>query len=312
MAQFAKLGFNPAKRGDKFLFNMLQRLITDISVQVNEFINRLVINLLDAVFWPEHTMGVGTMGAINISMGQISFNPLFDLFRNIGLAFITLKFLKKGFDIYIGWVDGDKDTDTGHLVLNYVRAIITVLAFHEIYQFIVNIITSLLSEALSALTAGATPDFNTNGIILEWNAFAFIDTIIILILLIILIIIYFRLLIMGLQLLMLRIAFPVACVGLVDSDKGIFKNFLQKFIMLSVSAFAQIFFFRFSLLLTMNANPFWGLAAAMAATKTPDILRDFMLGYGGTGAGGKAISLVQQAIMVKNSIGSVASRMPLK
>jgi len=116
-----------------------------------------------------------------------------------------------------------------------------------------------------------------------------------------------------LQLLMLRVAFPIACVGLVDSDKGIFKNFFQKFIMLSVSAFAMIFFFRFSLLLVTNGNPFWGLAAGMAAMKTPDILRDFMLGYGGTGAGGRAVSVIHTGSMAVRSLSKFKlPKLPVK
>jgi len=287
---------------------MLERLIGDITDSVNEFINGLMVNLLQAVFWPENTMDIGYMGIVYYG-GTINFDPLFTLFRNIGLAFITLKFLKKGFDIYIGWTDGDKDNDTGHLVLNYGRAIIMVLAFHEIYRFIVNVATALLGETLNALTAGATPDFAVGGVSISetLGLGGFASFVIILVLLIMLLIIYFRLLIMGLQLLMLRIAFPVACVGLVDNDKGIFKGFFQKFIMLSTSAFAQIFFFRLSLLLTMNGNPFWGLAAAMASMRTPDILRDFMLGYGGTGAGGRALSIIHTGAMAVRS-GASAMR----
>ena len=297
------------------MFRMLENLITDIIDAVNEFISGLLINLLDAVFWSEQTMNAGHMGWIDYG-NLISFTPLFALFRNVGLGFITLKFLKKGFDIYIGWVDGDKDNDAGHLLLNYGRAIITVLAFSEIYRFLVNIITSLLSETLNALTAGITADFNLSGIsinLINAQTSEFVNGVIVLILLVILIIIYFRLLIMGLQLLMLRVAFPIACVGLVDSDKGIFKNFFQKFIMLSVSAFAMIFFFRFSLLLVTNGNPFWGLAAGMAAMKTPDILRDFMLGYGGTGAGGRAVSVIHTGSMAVRSLSKFKlPKLPVK
>jgi len=295
---------------------MLENLISDIIDAGNEFLNGLIVNLLQAVFEPERTMDVSYMGMI--TFGGIDFNPLFTLFRNIGLGFIVLKLLKKGFDIYIGWVDGDKDNDVGHLMLNYLRATIMVLAFPEIYRFIVNVITTLLGETLNALTAGATPDFDMTGISLTGVAVGiqlntFIMAILLLVLLVILLILYFRLLIMGLQLLMLRIAFPIACVGLVDSDKGIFKGFFQKFIMLSVSAFAMIFFFRFSLLLVMNGNPFWGLAAGMAALKTPDVLRDFMIGYGGGGVAGRAMSVVYASSMVSRGVSAIKGfKLPIR
>jgi len=292
---------------------MIEGLIQDIVIALNEFLNGIVVNLLSAVFWPETTMTIGLMPGIHTTMGTINFDPLFLMFQTIGLGLITLKFLKKGFEVYIGWTDGDKDNDVGHLVLNYVRAIVIVLAFNEIYRFLTNVITTLLGEALNALTAGATPYLSDAGFDIAASLFtgAFVPIVIVLILLVILIIIFFRLLIMGLQLLMLRIAFPVACVGLVDNDKGIFKSFFQKFIMLSVSAFAMIFFFRFSLLLVMNNNPFWALAAGMASLKTPDILRDFMMGYGGAGLGGRAMSSVHTMLMIRNSVGRIGSKLPI-
>ena len=285
-------------------FNMINDFLANVIDAANEFINSMVADLLLSVFWPETTMGTG-LGFAAVG-ANINFDPLFALFVQVGFSLITLKFLKKGFDIYIGWYDGDRDNEAGHLLINYVRAIVTVLAFGEIYQFLVNVISALLLETLNALTDGANPfevgfSVSVTDIIASMTVNMFVMNIMMLIILIILVVIIVRLLILGLQLLMLRIAFPVACVGLVDSDKGIFKNFFQKFIMLSVSAFAMIFFFRFATLLLLNGNPFWALAAALAALKTPDTLRDFMVGYG-TGGLGRGAGAVQTAFMINRNI----------
>jgi len=287
---------------------MLESLVGDILITVNEFINSLIVNLLDAVFWPESTMTISAPGWGTVSLGNINFAPLFAMLRDVGIGLITLKFLKKGFDVYIGWTDGDKDNDVGHLVMNFARAIFTALAFNVIYGFIVGLISTLLLETLNALTAGATPYFENIDINLIAPPDGLVFYAMLLVLFVILIVVYFRLLIMGLHLLMLRAAFPIACAGLIDNDKGIFKNFMQKFVMISVTAFAMIFFFRFSLLLVMNANPFWGLAAAMAALKTPDTLREFMIGYGGTGGLGRASMATQQTVVAARAIVSLVKR----
>ena len=285
------------------MFSMLENLLKDFINAINDFISGMMVQMLENVFYPENSMNIG---GVTMNLAGI-----FNIFMSIGLSLITLKFLKKGFDIYIGWVDGDKDNDVGHLLLNYGRAMVTVFAFRYIYEFLVNVISSLLLTSMSALTAGAIDSLGLGGLATTMLALAdtnIISTIIILILLIMILIIYFRLLVMGLQLLALRIAFPIACVGLIDSDKGIFKSFFQKFIMISVSAFVMVFFLRFAIFLIMSGfgvqmNQFWAMAAGMAAMKTPDLLRDFMLGYGGSGGGvSRAMQMAHATSSVNRSV----------
>lgn len=300
---------------------MLTGLISDLIEGVEEFLSMLMIGLLDLVFSPENSMDVGFLG-ISVGANQFNFIPLFTLFRDIGLALITIKFLKKGFDIYVGWIDGDKDNDVSHLILNYIRAIITVLAFSFVYSFMVGAVQTLLSETLSALVQASLPqgleDIVPGAITATVTGIAAgaaalkIFLILALVILVMLGIIYFRLMLMGVQLLAMRIAFPLACVGLIDSDKGIFKSYAQKIVMLCVSAFTQIFFFRFALLLLTNGNPLWALAAGMAAMKTPELLRDFMIGYGGAGGLGRGGSMAMQAYFMLRKASFIGSRIPVK
>lgn len=42
-------------------------------------------------------------------------------------------------------------------------------------------------------------------------------------------ILYFQFLMRGLEILILRVGIPLACVGLLDNDKGVFKAYLNKF-----------------------------------------------------------------------------------
>ena len=251
---------------------MFESLLDDLLGVILDWLAEYVVRISHTIFWAEATMNTGDWG------NTFDLDPVFALFRNVGLAFITLKFVKKGFDIYVGWTDGDKDNEAGHLVMNYVRAIVVLLAFNEIYRFITNVTYTLLVEMLQTL--GSTNELNFQRLATFVAGQGIINKALFTVLLVIFLILYFRTLLMGLQLLALRIAFPIACVGLVDSDKGIFKSFMQKFVMISVSAFTMIFFFYLAILLKINANPFWAIASAMAGWRTPDLLRDFMLGYG--------------------------------
>jgi len=301
---------------------MLTSLISDLVEAMEYFVSMLMINALDLMFQPENSMDIGFAG-VTLGVNQFNFIPLFTLFRDIGLALITLKFLKKGFDIYVGWIDGDKDNDVSHLILNYIRAIVTVFSFSFIYTILVDMVRLLMTDTLDALVSGALPtgldDIVPGTLVVLMTGIAGpalkIFLVVALIILIILAIIYIRLMIMGIQMLALRIAFPIACVGLIDSDKGIFKPFMQKFFMLCVSAFAQIFFFRFSLLLLGNGNPLWALAVAMAAMRTPELLRDFMLGYGGAGVMGRGMGMVHSYFMIKGAMSkgsAILSRLPAR
>ena len=277
---------------------MFEGLLDDIIEAILYWLAELaefIAGISHTIFWAEATMNTGNLD------NPFDLDPVFALFRNVGLAFITLKFVKKGFDIYVGWTDGDKDNETGHLVMNYVRAIVVLLAFNEIYRFITNVTTTLLVEVLQTL--GGTTEITFQRLAMVILIPSIIHKIMFLVLLIMFVILYFRMMLMGLQLLALRIAFPVACVGLVDSDKGIFKNFMQKFVMISVSAFTMLFFFYFSIILAINANPFWAVASAMAAMRTPDLLRDFMLGYG-THAGGGLNRFIHTSSSVGRTVAS--------
>ena len=42
-------------------------------------------------------------------------------------------------------------------------------------------------------------------------------------------ILYFQFLMRGLEILILRVGIPLACVGLIDNDKGVFKPYMSKF-----------------------------------------------------------------------------------
>jgi len=289
---------------------MLANLISDLIEGVETFLSSLMISIMEMVFHAENSMHVGFLG-VNDAYTNFNFGPLFNLFRNVGIALVTIKFLKKGFDIYIGWVDGDKDNDASHLILNYIRAILTIIAFTFLYTFLVNVVETLLAESLSMLVQVTLPqglgDIIPGAIMLvvasivTSGAPLLVFSVFALIVLIVLLILFFRLTVVGLHMLVMRLGWPLACTGLIDSDKGVFKAFAQKFMMISLSAFTQILFFRLSLLLLTNGNILWSLVAAMAALKTPDLLREFMLAYGGAGGGvAKGMAMQGGFAMVKS------------
>ena len=53
--------------------------------------------------------------------GSNWFVKVSNIFFSFGISLIVLKFLYKGFNIYVGWVDGDADADPIDLLTNLNR-----------------------------------------------------------------------------------------------------------------------------------------------------------------------------------------------
>ena len=54
---------------------------------------------------------------------------LFDILLGFGVSLIILKFLKKGFECYVMWTDGDPDTEPAGLVIRFMQAVAVAVCF---------------------------------------------------------------------------------------------------------------------------------------------------------------------------------------
>jgi hypothetical protein len=91
----------------------------------------------------------------------------------------------------------------------------------------------------------------------------------------------------GLEMFILRIGIPFACVGLLDNDGGVFKNYMSTFFKSMLTVVVQIALAKLGVGLVLNMHIFWGIACVMLAIKTPKFLAEFILpgsNSGGSGA----------------------------
>ena len=98
-------------------------------------------------------------------------------------------------------------------------------------------------------------------------------------------ILYFQFLMRGLEILILRVGMPLACVGLIDNDKGVFKPYMSKFFQSALSVIIQIALAKLGVGLMMNMHIFWGVACMILAVRTPKFLQEFIVTTGGGGGG---------------------------
>ena len=84
--------------------------------------------------------------------------------------------------------------------------------------------------------------------------------------------------------LVLRLGAPIACVGLVDNDKGVFAPFMKKFFMNSATVLVQVFLVKLSLMvLILSNNIIYAVAIAMVANRAPKFINEFILMSGSGG-----------------------------
>ena len=211
---------------------------------------------------------------------------LFDILLGFGVSLIILKFLKKGFECYVMWTDGDPDVEPTHLVIRFIQAIAVAVCFPVMYGWLAEITQNLTDELMAAIGAATNYDWQAwvNGI----GSLGLVTAIFGLIFVVCYFVLYFQFLMRGLEIMILRIGLPLACVGLLDNDKGVFKTYINKFFQSTLAVVVQICLCKLGVGMMMNIgvnmNIFWGIACIVLAIKTPSFLSEFMVPTGG-GAG---------------------------
>ena len=275
---------------DKILLKLFRSFIEGSGSLLNDFL----MTLSDKVFYAEKdfTQALGSTTLMN-------FDKVYQLFLDFAISLIILKFIKKGFDIYIGWYDGDKDSDPALLITNFIKAIITALSFRYLYGFLADIVKKFMEQSLFSLLSLEVPE-NVAEAITNLAGNAIFWMVAGLVLVICYCILWIKFMVLGVEMLMLRIGFPLACIGLLDSDKGVFAPYMKKIFIICLTAVIQIFMLRLSLVLLGSGHLIWGLAFCFAAMKTPKTLNEFMFAYGGHGFSG--------AISMGHSVTSILSK----
>ena len=119
------------------------------------------------------------------------------------------------------------------------------------------------------------------------------------------IVLYIQFLTRGIEILILRIGVPLACVGLLDSDKGMFKPYAQKFYQSTLAVLVQIVLAKLGVAFMINGHMFWGLACMLLALRTPKFLQEFLIVSGGGVNAGTVYQSARLAQMAKSMFKKV-------
>lgn len=260
------------------------------------FSSELLTSLYDIVFDCGQTISSIT--------GVEFFGLIMPITYGVGMGLIVLKFLKKAFDIYVLWTDGDPDADPFLLLTNFIRAIGTSLIFQWLYGIFVDICRDITNQIMTAINSGT--DMTT-----EWvtaiTSMGIVPAIAGLIFMICYLILLFSFMARGIEMMVMRVGVPLACVGLLDNDKGMFRAYINQFVKAFITTIVQIMLCKIGLSLMLGAtiistqNIIWGIACMIGAISMPKILREFLVPTGGDGhVGNTVFQTVHIASLARN------------
>lgn len=277
---------------------ILEALLTDFFKDAFPIADVLFASLINIVFWVENHISDGSIFQNTIldnSKSDIFFDKLFQVTTSFGVAFLIFKFLKKIFDTYIIGSDGDPSMSVENIVIGFCKGLIIIFSFNFLYEIFVNISIDFINQMLDAVGLVTIPSlmeiferfFLGGGIFMLLGLLVFFICYLLLV---------FQFIKRGLEMLILRLGVPIACVGLIDSDNGVFAPYIKMFIQNSVTVVIQLSMIKLGFGVVANGNIFFGIACMIMGIKTPQFLQQFMIGLGSSGI--NMMTINQTASMV--------------
>lgn len=208
--------------------------------------------------------------------------------------------------IYYGQ-NGESELPIGTYIMFFIRAIIVALSFEVLFDLVVEIAELFGNQLLNALSLDLMlPDW---GYVVEFCMTSLFSSITCVIAIILFVVLYIQFLVRGVEILILRLGFPLASVGLLESNSGIFQSYSQKMFKSVLTVIVQMILCKLGLALIFAGHWFYAIATVMMALKTPSFLQEFML-TGGSSGGISAIIMntsktIELSRQVKNIITKV-------
>lgn len=228
----------------------------------------------------------------------------------IGISFFVLGllvviYLKKGFEIYVLGSDGDASINPIVHLINFIKVVIIIVGFNSFFDVGIELIGMLTVKLFPidfalTFTMGVINNSPTNIIV----------GILFIIIMIDVIKLFFQFIQRSIELFALRIGAPLAAIGILNSDKGIWSIYFRKFVQEMLTVVLQVFLLILSTTIVNNSQGNFfimlvGLGALKTAVKLPQFLSDLIVIPAAAGTG---MQKVHSALMISNSIKGLIKR----
>lgn len=273
-------------------------------------------------------------------------DDLLNFVLSIAVSIAIFKLLKKILEIYVTGTEGDDTESPFFLVVNFIRTMFAIFLYRPFFDWFVDIYKTILdkitviagvakntlninivaelnrlwrekqltdfdtiSGQIRALTNTSQGPYNVTDIQAPMN-FNFLIQVMWFILLVMILTLYIRLISRGVELYLIKLGFPIAAVGLMDNDKGIFKDYFMLFLQALTTIIVQIFLLNLALIsmVAMQGNyDIFSLSLSIAITSlaisTPELLSKFLVSSRG-GSGRGASMMMNMLIMTSRMAGA--------
>lgn len=245
---------------------------------------------------------------LDLILGSDFFSQISVFFTSIAISIMILKVMKKGFETYILWIDGDPDESPEYLVRNLVIALVILITFLPVFDMVVDIFESITNRVFDLIKLDVNieehlsntltwNDFNEND---PGNAEKFVGLFSSAIFFVTGIILYFKLYVKGVEIYILKLGLPLATIGFIDNDKGIFKEYANVIIQALTTISIQIALYKLAYVVSAK-HSIIACALLIYALKVPETLNKFVI----TSRGGVATGVYHSGKMTFAAVKSV-------
>ncbi|MEG2455103.1 MAG: DUF6102 family protein [Oscillospiraceae bacterium] len=260
-----------------------------------QWIDTLLLDTLDGMLYVERIL------TDSFALDAGVFTNLYKFLYIFACALVVLKFLFKGFQTYILWRDGDADSSPQDMLMGTLQAGVTMALFPYLYDVMAEVtvwLTDSIMGRLGLVGHGGLPDAP------DLVAQGLFTMILLLIFLVMLLVLYIKLLRRGFELMILRLGVPIACLGLVDSDGGMWKGYIQTFFKTMFTTVIQLVLMSLALRVIASIGVkslLLGIAIVSTAFATPVLMQQMLVpsNHGG-GMTNKIYAVSNIARMIKH------------
>ena len=259
--------------------NIINGWLGNLVTSAFEKFDQLMVDLLGTAF---HVENLAFSGSTTVLTAESIRNTYLFIY-GFACSLVILKFLFKGFQIYILWRDGDADASPRDMMMGVIEAGVVMVSFPYLYNQASDIFIYLakgimgnlgISEGLGIQTVAGV--ITSGGLIV----------LLLLIFAIMVFIMWITLIKRGIELLILRLGVPFAAVGLIDSDMGAFKGYMQIFLKAAFTTVIQVGLLSWAFRVAGTfefLNILIAIAIISAAFATPIMMQQFLVATGGNG-----------------------------
>lgn len=253
--------------------DMLVELIQNFISGSESTLNSIFNSMLNLVFFIERELMYIPQGSI-LPQAKIDFNAIYQVVFNFATYLLVIVFIAKAVKTYFMMREGDNEQNPVQLVIGMLKAVIIMICFKEIYTIGVGIVEEFLNSILNVMPLQNTnlADALSNNI--QGGIFTAVACLVLLICWLLLIC---QFIMKGIELLVMRIGIPFASIGLLNTDGGVFPDYIRSFLMTAFTLVIQLSLLNVSIITLLTNKLIYGIAIAVVAVNTPMIMSKYMV-----------------------------------